>query len=246
MKRASNQRGDAHVVIMIVLIVALIGALGFVFYQNFIMKKPMTDSTTQTDSAPVETSETARFAFNDSIYAVDYPKDWSKEELATPSEQKGYTLVSPDKSIKLHFEVSSGGVGGACDPNSPLRLRFYNVSTHAVTKLGKTSAYIVEAMTDAEGGGYNYKVGLTEEGGETHATIGDSHCTVAYVGLASRMITNNQTGAIEQPTVFARAEFPKLVDSKTGKLKEMQPLKDKLAGEEYKTAAKILESVRKE
>ena len=40
--------GSAHVIIVIVLVVALLGALGFIFYQNFIAKK--TDTGTGSPS----------------------------------------------------------------------------------------------------------------------------------------------------------------------------------------------------
>lgn len=49
MKSRHSQAGSAHLVIIIVLAVALIGVLGFVFWQNFVNKPaPKTADTTQT------------------------------------------------------------------------------------------------------------------------------------------------------------------------------------------------------
>jgi hypothetical protein len=245
--RNKYQGGDAHVVIIVVLILALLGALGFVAYQNFIVKKSADGSAmTESDQKPVETTTTARFAFNNAVYAAEYPKDWSKKVLDQAGN--GYEFRNPDETVKVRFEVAEGGIGGSCDPTSPLKVRFYKVSSAGVTKLGKTPAYLVETMTDADGGGYNYKIGLTEDGGETHAAVGDSHCTVAYVGIAARLIVDIQTNVIEQPTTIAEIEFPKLAEDKTNprKVKEMQPVKDMLASSDYKAAVKLLESTRKE
>lgn len=239
--RSKTQHGSAHAVIIVFLVIALLGALGFVFYQNFMMPKPEVHQ----EQAQVEENktETARLAFQSTIYEFDHPDDW---EVVTerPSPSGVETVItSPSGEVEIKFVISEGGVGGACDTSNTLKVRYYNVGTNAITKLGKEPAYMVEAIKDADGGGYEYGVGLTEEGGETHAAVGDSACTVQFVGLASRLILNG--GTVEQPTIMANVLFPKLEDPDTHKLKEMQPLKDALAGNEYQSAVAILESARK-
>jgi len=47
MKTRTSEQGSAHLIIIIVLIVALVGTLGFVFWQNFV-NKPAEKSTTST------------------------------------------------------------------------------------------------------------------------------------------------------------------------------------------------------
>ena len=44
--KSRNQTGSAHIVIIIILVVALVGALGFVFWQNFLNKPSSTRDTT--------------------------------------------------------------------------------------------------------------------------------------------------------------------------------------------------------
>lgn len=57
----SYHKGSAHVVVIIILVVALVGALGFVFYQNFIEKKPAEQKTADTaKDTPAKTDTTPK------------------------------------------------------------------------------------------------------------------------------------------------------------------------------------------
>lgn len=239
-----QQRGSTHAIIIVILVVALLGVLGVVFYQNFIANK--STSTTTQDTTTQKTIETVRMAFESKIYAFDYPKVWSVVSESTSDGANATTLMNPDKTIRVKLRIAGGGIGGNCDPTSPRKVRFYNVYPTAVTKLSDAKAYVVEAMTDAEGGGYNYTIGLTQDGGDTHAALGDPFCTVAYVGVASRLVLDTETGAIVQPTIFANIDFPKMAAGTDMRVREMQQVKDILATDDYKAAVKILESARKE
>lgn len=54
MKKIDSQAGSAHIVIIVVLVVALVATLGFVFWQNFIQKKDDSAKTsTQTSQNKV-------------------------------------------------------------------------------------------------------------------------------------------------------------------------------------------------
>jgi hypothetical protein len=246
MKRLTQQ-GSAHAAITIVLVLALLGALGIVFYQNFIAKDTTstTDESTKTvDETPV--LKTERIALESKIYALDVPEAWTVLREESDLGPNTLTIQNLDKTIRMKFSVSNGGLGGACDPAGPLKVRFYKVYDTAVTKLGDFSSYVVEAVTDAEGGGYNYKIGLTQDGGETHAAVGDSQCTVAHVGVASRLVVNNNDNSVIQPTIMAAIDFPKLAAGTDARVREIQQVKDMIVTEDYKTAVKLLESARQE
>ena len=81
MKKLNNQTGSAHVVIIIILIAAVLGLLGFVFWQNFIKKtSPQTTSqvTKTTATTPVSNSTTTPKAPASAVYsgsgiAFNYP-----------------------------------------------------------------------------------------------------------------------------------------------------------------------------
>ncbi|HEU5122043.1 MAG TPA: hypothetical protein VFT59_04300 [Candidatus Saccharimonadales bacterium] len=248
MKYANRQIGSAHAAIVVVLVLALLGALGVVFYQNFIAKDAAIPTADQQSETVKEEQKVKpeRIAFESKIYAIDVPEGWSVVREESAEGPNTLTIQNPDKTIRTKFSVSSGGVGGACDPNSPLKVRFYNVSNKPVTTLGNFSSYLVEAVTDAEGGGYDYKIGMTQDGGETHAAVGDSHCTVAYVGIASRLVVDTESSTVTQPTIIATIDFPKLAAGTDVRVREIQQVKDMIAMEDYKKAVKILESARKE
>jgi hypothetical protein len=238
-----NQQGSAHVLIVIILVVALLGALGVVFYQNFIAK-PM-GTIVQDNQAETPGMETARFAFDNAIYALDYPDGWSENIDGTLATQSDMALLSPDQTVQVKVSVSSGGIGGTCDANDGLKVRYYNVHEKPNTLLTGASIYLVEAMSDLKEGGYEYVIGLAPEGAETHAAEGDSHCTTQYVGVASR-VALDAAGKVTQPTVTAHITFPKLPDAKEAKIKSMDVVKDLMKTDNYKAAVKILESARKE
>ncbi len=239
-----KQTGSLHVIIIAILGAALLVTLGVVFYQNFVAKK---GTTSHSDSSQPQTSEetnTVRVAFQSGIYALDYPSGWS--EVTTPGTGGSNTVVltNTEKSVRIKMSVSGDPIGGSCDSSSSRKVRFYNVYPQANTKLSDSTAYIVETMTDAEKSGYNYAIGLTQDGGDTHASLGDSFCTVSFVGVASRLVTNNN--AVTSPTITLSIDFPKLASGDDVRVKEMQQVKDLIATDDYKAAIKVLESARKE
>jgi Tfp pilus assembly major pilin PilA len=100
------QVGSLHVVIIVVLFVALMAALGTVFYQNFIAKKQVVvETNTSVDVKPL----TTRVAFDSDIYSLDYSKDWNSETKKIESSTAGAsvtTLTSHDGSVQASFTVS--------------------------------------------------------------------------------------------------------------------------------------------
>lgn len=242
----TNQRGSAHAVIIVILVLALLGALGVVFYQNFIAKKPA-DTSEKQEVAPPPTLPTARLTFGEAAYTFSYPTDWIVEGAANKEAVSSLTLLSRDKQIRVHVTILGEDMKFDCKTTDTNRkLRYYEVSKEAVTSLGNT-AYVVEAITDAEGGGYDYKIGLTQDGGDTHAAVGDPYCTVFNVGLASQLKVDSTSGKVTQPTILAEIDFPELLkELKGGPVKDMQRVKDLIATDNYKAAVKILESARKE
>jgi len=242
-----KQSGSAHVIIIVVLVVALLGALGFVFYQNFIAKKPTETTIAKQETESSATLPTARLTFNDVAYNFSYPTDWVVEGAVNKDVVSSLTLLSHDKKIRVHVTILGEDMTFDCSATDANRkVRYYEVSKDAVTKLGNSKAYVVEAITDAEGGGYDYKIGLTQDGGGTHAAVGDPYCTVSNVGLASGLQKDSANGKVTQPTIMAEIDFPELISPTESHVKDMQSVKDLIATDNYKAAVKILESGRKE
>lgn len=75
------QKGSAHVVIIIILVIALLGVLGFVFWQNFIDTKPVANnsenSKTDTDSQSTDAyKDWKTYTSTRDGYSIKYPSDW--------------------------------------------------------------------------------------------------------------------------------------------------------------------------
>ena len=57
MNKKQSQSGSAHLLVVILLVVALLGALGYAFYLNFIQSHSVEDTSTSVVVEPVATSE---------------------------------------------------------------------------------------------------------------------------------------------------------------------------------------------
>jgi hypothetical protein len=132
-----------------------------------------------------------------------------------------------------------------CDSTDGLQIDNYSSSpSPVVTKLTDNPLYLVRAITDVKGGGYQYVVGLMPDGGETHASVGASHCGVAYVGMTDPLVLSGST--VVKPAISTSITFPKLPSPPKAAAPDMQAIKDLMNSDDYKAAVKILESARKE
>jgi len=244
MKR--HQAGSAHIFVIIVLIILLFAALGVVFYQNFVAK-PTSSSTETTKTNMSDTKATVRTAFNSGIYALDYPKGWTATAKEDGDPQKGstITLANKNKTIQVNLAVNQAPLSTACNTSDGLSISYYKVYPTSVTKLADDTLYTVEAMYDHPGGGYDYVIGLTPDGGDTHAAVGDTHCNVIQVGQAANVLAGAD-GKLQHPTVTATITLPKVTAKAGQAVPEMQVVRDILKTDDYKAAVAILESARKE
>ena len=77
----TQQKGFAHAIIIIGLVALLLGALGFIFWQNFMKTETDTSKSVATTDA-VESPETDKYADWGTYesardgYSIKYPKDW--------------------------------------------------------------------------------------------------------------------------------------------------------------------------
>jgi cytoskeletal protein RodZ len=74
-----SQKGSAHVVIIVILVIALLGALGFVFWKNFIYKEVETDKNSQQTTDNQSKDQYAgwkTFSSPNDLYSMKYPADW--------------------------------------------------------------------------------------------------------------------------------------------------------------------------
>lgn len=239
------QRGSVAAVVIGILVVALSAALGVLFYQNFISQptRPVAMPTVDEEVAP----RTKQVAFGGVIYELSYPGNgWTATTTPVEGSKAGGSdtyFVNLDGTVRARFSLSEGGIGGMCDVNDGRRISFYAVDRERPSKqLTGETLYLVEAIYDGERGGYRYTIGLTPDGGATHAAVGQTPCNVAYVGIASNVVIVND--AVKQPTIIATISFPKL-DEAGEEQGEMQPIKDMIATDAFRQAEAILLSARK-
>lgn len=104
-KNSSSQKGSAHVIIIVVLIVALVGTLGFIFWQNFIDKKPSVSSDGNKSQTSVDISDKTdpdleSQLYEDQTLSFKYPQDWTVTD-EVKDEFPFWTLRSKDSSIEV-------------------------------------------------------------------------------------------------------------------------------------------------
>lgn len=76
-KTSRNQDGSALVVTVIILVIALIGALGFVIWNNVTSKEAVNTQETSNTTNKVDVYEGWNtYESNENRYSIKYPKDW--------------------------------------------------------------------------------------------------------------------------------------------------------------------------
>lgn len=240
-----HQRGfSGTFVIITILFLALMATLGVVFYQNFVQKKPATQSQTTQTTPQTAQLQTARVAFNSAIYAVDYPAGWTVVPK-TDTSSSTLTITNAPGTIQVNVGISKNPVTVTCDPSTGQLIHDYSVdSNHPVKNLTSTPVFLVEAIYDAVGGGYQYTIGLVPDGGDTHSATDNPNCDVSHTGIAANVLLNGQT--IVHPTITATITFPKLPSAPKAAAPDMQTLKNLIAGNDYTVATTIIQSLRKE
>lgn len=242
--KAPLQRGSVHIIVIAVLVVALSAALGVIFYQNFIAKPTTTINTGNTAQQEDTSLTTVPVAYDSVIYEFTYPKNWTVKTGPIEGDafaDNALTITNKAKTVEAVVRLSHKMPDNTCDTSDGLKVRHYTVGTNPIEGLTAEKLYLVESVTDAIGGGYNYTIGLTPDGGETHAALGDSRCTVKNVGLASVYLPSSAGSA---PTMYAAIRLPKLTDNEAKKVKGIQEITDLTMTDDYKAAVKILESGR--
>lgn len=128
MNKHSNQQGSAHVVVVICLVLALVAALGWIFYQNFIYKEPVkkdTDLVVVDKKNETPTNETNRLVI----------KEWNNV---------AYNLPATIKSVEYTYDTSGSVVQG-----NAVRITSITTSEGVSFKLDTTKTYSPEEKADA-------------------------------------------------------------------------------------------------
>ena len=111
--RAKQQAGSAHVIITVVLVAALIGALGFIFWQNFVSKKSVASTAPAASTATggsTQSAATDKYSgwktYTDSTvgFSFRYPADWQQTTTST-----GVAFTSPSTLAATQGSINGPG-----------------------------------------------------------------------------------------------------------------------------------------
>ena len=118
MNKKKSQSGNAHLILVIVLVIALIGAIGYIAWQNFLQPKSNNNIAMKTIS--LNPSAKRSITFN-------YPETWAVERSTTDgvdniqatSGTDDIKIISPSKnlSVDLYYNVHGSGFGFECGPS---------------------------------------------------------------------------------------------------------------------------------
>lgn len=243
----NTQKGFAHAFLIIGLMVAIVGALGFIFWQNFIYKAPETKTatvkTTKKKATVVDSSAkkiTAR-----SINTIDpgikfeYPSDWKLTSNQNGTYQETLTVTSPSSDVYVQYMVLDlskyGGIGGTCDDMGTIKESSYQ----QVKSLRTFDLLELVGYADS---GYFYYTGLSGSDVNTRAayTAGKQTCRIVY-GVAVGNLTpvgSDKPVALEEAKIHIRALEDEHGLYKSGLTRDA--IKDATNSKEYDDAKVIL------
>ena len=112
-----TKRGDAHAIIIIVLVVVIIGLLGFVIWQNYLAPKDdegkkdaaasKTDSASKSD--PVEKKETK--TYDGLVVSFEYPvSGWRVDEVSYGEDTQRTPELKTEDYVQFGMGIKSGAI----------------------------------------------------------------------------------------------------------------------------------------
>jgi len=175
-----KQFGFAHLIIITaILAIGLVGTLGFLYYQNFIVKKADETSKTPTDSNKKDSEDTGTtVATVYNTYTTDkynisfkYPSSWSIDEKKYGDDSfyvRNVEIKNAEGEVVTNFAVGMQ-LGGTCEIGSnytvidstETKFQSYSYTNNGsrITKPASLSFTVIEN----KGGGYGVHYGLSDQ-----------------------------------------------------------------------------------
>lgn len=246
MKNKHSQAGSAHLIIIIILAIALIGALGFVFWQNVIQKKTdvqdrvVTTKTEPTAPATIAKQEIAlsEIAADNTLgtnLALKYPNTWTMAHETTGKiagdnlASEIYNITSPDSKVIVNFIVSNGGFGGMCEKTAGDEIIEINAEEIPNYNAARFVSYY----------GSTYFFAGTQTNSELirAAKVGDSICNLGIPGFISPV--KNSLGVSNMSTRVT-INFTDIKDSSASSIEKF---KLAIKTDNFTTAKNIVKSL---
>jgi hypothetical protein len=169
--KITSQKGSAHIIVTIILVVMLLGVLGFVFWQNFVNKSTNTQPAPSTETEENISKEVTYKTYQTDTHPISfqYPEAWSIENEKSDDQSGFFRSLSivTDTGNEMSFSVGNQGVGGTCSENSTVTRSTIDVATTTLPSPQSTTlSYTITANAD---GSYDAIYGLTD----TYTELGD-------------------------------------------------------------------------
>lgn len=193
-------------VAIVILVLALLGGLGYIIWQNYIQpkKSDTSDSTyvpLRTEDVKVELTESTTDTIHGSGLAVKYPKDWVKTNagdyewyIKTYPESKtadmpaantnpdNVTLTSPDGKVSVIFDVGNRPTLNKCYADDS-NVTIGKIITDTIPGYSDY-VFAITVRDYVASGSYFYEIGAYKGGDWTKSVkVGDQYCKVGSQGI---------------------------------------------------------------
>lgn len=255
-KHKQNQRGASHLFLVIIVLLAIAGGVGYLFWSNVINKSENKQDNNQkatikesSDAKAVKMKQGQTVGFPVTV-SWSYPETWSMkregyEEIIKKGDQDTHgqmiTLSSPSKGFEVVYNLYyNGGFGGACPEGDIQHIEKqksdYLQNTYFINAIVDSYSFVNNKSTFE---GYRYTSGLmkNDTGKLPNLKVGDKACEISFGNL---MQLGTDPNISLQTRIGLNSIYKYDQEGSQIAIKDMQTIKDQYAKDEYKDAVKIL------
>lgn len=248
-----KQQGNAHIVVIVIIVVAFVAVLGYIFWKNI----DTSSHTTPPTKSTAKTESTKKFCLTADKLCFDYPSTWTVSDKVVSS---GITLDEQADTVTI--KNSSGnavlwagskvqGLGGACVPGSAPTLEVVDTKATSVKSENKypdetDHVYAVKSIYHVSDKGYAPYIYLTNSATSSKVSAPRADCTLAQDGVFTPLGHSDNWGY-----GFGAYDWSELIDGQpTDNFSGLvfyptkQNALDQLNSSDFKQAFNVLLSVR--
>lgn len=246
-----TESGSAHLIIVIILIIALVGGLSYFVWKNYILSELNDLKKDQNNS------QTSDFLLNKiatdnsagSNLAVKYPSSWGLvHEGATYSGSDTKTIKSPDINkisspdgkIQVTLSVGGSGIGGTCSMDEGATYEIVKLETDSIPKYTKARfvAYVTH-YKDTLNESYTYFFGAQRNNESVKSVkVGDSAC-----GFMSTEFFNTSSSIQADDKTPLSTLSIKFMDIQNDNDLKLATIEQAMQTDNYKIAKQIVQSL---
>lgn len=180
-----HQKGSVHIGISIVLIVVVLGLIGFIFWQNFVRNKDDGTNTAVSGSQNVgiasTLTQTKSITQSGATFSFNYPQSWTIKE----TDANEGTVSSADGSVYYDYSLTPmGAFGQTCDQDATVKISYFGWDKSSLSSSVIVTEYINESV-EGTASTYGYGFGLADDTKDTikNSIVGQPGCNMAGVGF---------------------------------------------------------------